>query len=106
MHSQVRIAICGHLPTARDYLLRQGVGTIHNYMDATQIVRETDYHMILIYAPQAEGLLNTAYTGASGAGVPIRLLNEPCCHSALVELRSMLRRIVNQMQNGSSDTVN
>jgi hypothetical protein len=67
-------------------------------MDATQIPKETDYHLILIYAPHAEGLLNTAYTCSSGEGVPIRLLNEPCCHSALVELKSILRRIVSQMQ--------
>lgn len=93
MHSEVRVAICGHLPTAHDYLLRQGVGQIDRFMDATEITRESDYHLILIYAPCAEGMLNTAYSCGSGPKVPIRLLNEPCCHSALLELRSILRRI-------------
>ena len=50
-----------------------------------------------IYAPNAEGILNTVYSGCSAKGdgvtVPIRLLNEPACDSALKELRSIIRRI-------------
>lgn len=100
MHQNVRVAICGHLPTAHDYLLRQGVGTIHHVMDATELIRESDYHLILIYAPHAEGLMNTACCCVSKDGrkeIPIRLLNEPCCHSALLELKSMLRRITQEL---------
>ena len=98
MKKQVRVAICGNLPTAHDYLLRQGVVQIDQYMDATELANETEYHLILIYAPQAEGLLNTAYTpgalyGEGKISIPIRLLNEPCCHSAQLELGSIIRRI-------------
>ena len=96
--SSVRVAICGNLPTAHEYLLRHGVVLIDQYEDAVELCEETAYHLILIYAPGGEGILDTVYSrsGSSGkdsATVPIRLLNEPACNSALLELRSMIRRI-------------
>ncbi len=33
--ASLRVAICGNLPTACDYLLRQGVVQIDKYLDAT-----------------------------------------------------------------------
>jgi hypothetical protein len=107
MTRHVRVAVCGHLPTACDFLLRQGVVQIDQYEDAAELTDETAYHLILIYAPNAEGILNTVYsqTHASGkekATVPIRLLNEPACNSALLELRSMIRRISGGMSRDMS----
>lgn len=98
MTRNIKVAVCGELPTACDFLLQNGVVQIDRYLDATEIADETDYHLLLIYAPNAEGLLNTQYSRsamfANGArSIPIRLLNEPCCQSALVELRSTIRRI-------------
>lgn len=98
MPRNVRVAVCGHLPTACDYLLQQGVVQIDQYMDATELTEETAYHLILIYAPNAEGLLDTSFSRSQLSDkterhIPIRLLNEPCCHSALLELKSMVRRI-------------
>ena len=102
---QVRVAICGALPTAYEYLLRCGVVRIDQYHDATEIPREALYHLILVYAPQGEGLLNTVYNcgNQDGSAVPIRLLNEPACSSALIELKSAVRRIATQL--GSIETV-
>ncbi len=88
----VRVAVCGELPTACEYLLRLGVTKIDKYAYATELTDEASYHLILIYAPHAEGILDTVYHAGSKK-IPIRLLNEPCCHSALLELKSMLRRI-------------
>lgn len=98
MLKNIKVAVCGELPTACDCLLRNGVVQIDKYEDATEIRRETDYHLILIYAPNAEGLLNTQYSRsdlfeASDSPIPIRLLGEPCCKSAIVELKSTIRRI-------------
>lgn len=98
MTSVIRVAVCGELPTACNWLLQNGVVQIDKYLDATEMSDETAYHLILIYAPQAEGLLNTQYSRSAQFSeglnhIPIRLLNEPCCQSALVELRSTLRRI-------------
>lgn len=97
MPHNVKVAVCGELPTACDYLLRQGVVQIDRYDDAAELFDESAYHLILIYAPNAEGILNTVYSGCSAKGdgvtVPIRLLNEPACDSALKELRSIIRRI-------------
>lgn len=94
----VKVAVCGNLPTACDYLLKHGVVQIDQYEDAAELAEETAYHLILIYAPNAEGILDTVYSRSSASGggkatVPIRLLNEPACDSALIELKSMLRRI-------------
>ena len=94
--SKLRVAVCGNLPTACNYLLGLGVVNVDKFNDAVNL-REMNYDLILIYAPQGEGLMNTwiSSTGEGGQReIPIRLLNEPCCHSALVELSSKLRRIV------------
>ena len=98
----IKVAICGNLPTAYDYLLRQGVVQIDQYEDAAELPEETAYHLILIYAPGGEGILDTVYSrktvsGKGDAIIPIRLLNEPACHSALLELKSMIRRITNTL---------
>ena len=98
MTRSIKVAVCGELPTACDFLLQNGVVQIDKYLDAAEITNETNYQLILVYAPHAEGLLNTHYARserlAEGApSIPIRLLNEPCCRSALVELRSTIRRI-------------
>ncbi len=95
----IKVAVCGHLPTTCDFLLRNGVVQIDRYDDATELVEETEYHLILIYAPNAEGILDTVYSrnsvsSGNKATIPIRLLNEPACDSALLELKSMLRRII------------
>ncbi len=94
----IRVAVCGSLPTACEHLLKQGVVQIDKYEDAAEIFEETVYDLILVYAPNAEGLLDIKYSrkvasGKEGTAVPVRLLNEPACHSALAELSSFIRRI-------------
>ncbi len=103
MTRNIRVAVCGELPTACDFLLENGVVLIDKYLDATEIRCETDYHLILIYAPHAEGLLNTQYSRSNlfeseAHPIPIRLLGEPCCKSALTELKSTIRRIDNHLK--------
>lgn len=98
MTKHVKVAVCGKLPTACDYLLKQGVVQIDQYEDAAELFDESAYHLILIYAPNAEGILDTVFlretvSGNVKATVPIRLLNEPACDSALKELKLTIRRI-------------
>ena len=95
MRRKIKVVVCGELPTACDFLLKHGVVQIDQFLDATEIRRERDYHLILIHAPHAEGLLNTHYAGSGmpQRPIPIRLLGEPCCKSALIELKSTIRRI-------------
>ena len=102
--SRIRVAVCGELPTACNYLLKCGVVNIDNFSDAVEIPDETQYHLILIYAPQAEGLLNVRYSRSltpeeNATSVPVRLLNEPACNSALVELKSKIRRIAENLKS-------
>ena len=110
MTGKIRVAVCGDLPTACDHLLKNGVVKIDQYMDATEIGDESAYHLILIYAPQAEGLLNTQYTRGDFFEegfrcIPIRLLNEPCCSSALIELESTVRRIAKRLKQVQSSSI-
>ena len=98
MRKQIRVAVCGELPTACECLLKNGVVKIDRFSDATEIQCETAYHLILVHAPCGEGLLNTQYSRSDlfeteAEPIPVRLLGEPCCPSALVELRSIIRRI-------------
>ena len=97
-----RVAVCGELPTACNYLLKNGVVNVDKFSDATEIPDEQAYHLILVYAPQAEGLLNTRYTRnlvPDDEDIPIRLLNEPACDSALIELKSVIRIIERQISD-------
>lgn len=103
MTRSVKVAVCGHLPTACDFLLKTGLVNMDFFTDATQLPGETDYNLILVYAPQGEGLLNTRYSCKASEtdrekSVPVRLLNEPCCNSALLELKSMVRRISAELE--------
>lgn len=103
MTRSVKVAVCGHLPTACDYLLKTGLVNMEFFTDATQLPGEANYNLILVYAPQGEGLLNTRYSCKASettgeTSIPIRLLNEPCCKSALLELKSMVRRISAEME--------
>lgn len=98
MKSKIRVAVCGNLPTACNYLIKNGVVMIDKFSDAAEMPDKKNYHLIMVYAPQAEGLLNTRYSislipGEDSGSIPVRLLNEPCCESALVELKSTIRRI-------------
>ena len=93
---QVRVAVCGELPTACEHLHKLGVINIHSYSDAVNIGRISDYHLILVYAPQGEGLFNT-FCRDGRDSIPLRLLNEPCCHSALLELEIKIHRIARSL---------
>ena len=88
--SDVRVAVCGHLPTAYDYLLGLGVVHIDQYTDAVNLHHDS-YDLILVYAPQGEGLTEVTYPykvqlQGDWQTVPIRMLGEPACTSALSEL--------------------
>lgn len=99
---KVRVAVCGNLPDACNYLSRLGVIHIDQYSDAVNLRCEADYHLILVYAPQGEGLINTMVLCNGGDGgashaIPMRLLNEPCCHSALLELKLTVQKIASEI---------
>ena len=98
MLRNVKIAVCGNLPTVCEYLANMGVINIDKYTDAVEIRRETDYHLILVYAPQAEGMLGTFYQMKDKV-VPIRMLNEPCCHGILSEIKMTVQAIAESIQN-------
>ncbi|MBP3376476.1 MAG: hypothetical protein J6L83_06905 [Clostridia bacterium] len=104
---KIRVAVVGELPTACDYLSKQGIISIDRYSDAVNITNESDYHLILIYAPQGEGIFNTAINPPNGSSpIPLRLLNEPCCHSALLELGMKIRTIARAIGEAEESTEN
>ena len=96
----IRIAICGNLPTACKALRDMGIAKIDKFDDGIdacfRLRRGEQYHLILVYAPQAEGIdADMPYKIRCGdwKSVPIKLLNEPTCDSALIELESAVRLI-------------
>jgi len=97
----IRIAICGNLPTACKALRDMGVAKIDKFDDGIdacfRLRRGEEYHLILVYAPQAEGIdADMPYKIRCDDGwksIPIKLLNEPACDSALIELESAVRTI-------------
>ncbi len=104
---RIKVAVCGKLDTACSVLREEGVSHIDSYSDALdlafKIKQGAEYHLILILAPCGEGLIETEYpyrTRMQGdwQKVPVRLLNEPACHSALVELKSTVRGIAKQLE--------
>ena len=99
----VRVAVCGELPTVCEYLTKLGIIHIDKYSAATDMGRESDYHLILVHAPSAEGFLNTyVQTSTDGKAVPMKLLGEPACRSALLEIKMTVQEIVNSIQNESA----
>ena len=80
--SEMCIAVCGELPTACDHLRQNGIVWREQFLDATL----------------GEGLINTSYSyrkhlHENWVSVPVRMLDEPACHSALVELTTTLRNL-------------
>lgn len=100
----IRIAICGNLPTTCKALRDMGVAKIDKFEDGIdacfRLRRGEKYHLILVYAPQAEGIdADMPYKircDDDWKSVPIKLLNEPACDSALIELESAVRTIAKE----------
>lgn len=95
---RVRVAVCGELPTACEHLARVGIIHIDHYSDAVNLREEERYDLILVYAPQGEGLLDTYYCTADGR-IPVRLLREPSCHSALLELQMTVLSLARALED-------
>lgn len=98
----IKIAVCGDLPTTCEQLKREEDCQIEHYTDASSLAFRMrdgeEYDIILVYAPQGEGLLDTSYpykkkTEQEWKQVPIRLLDEPACQSALSELKRSIHKI-------------
>lgn len=93
--SELRIAICGKLDTACKALRQEGIQHIDEFSDAVELGFELrngkEYHLVLVYAPQGEGLDTEMPYKIRCDGewkkVPVKLLNEPACSSALIELK-------------------
>lgn len=101
---KMRIAVCGELPTSCKMLRDMGISRIDRYNDALELALDlrsgTEYHLILVYAPQGEGLDTDfpykQHLKGEWKSVPVRLLNEPACHSALVELKLAVNTIAKE----------
>jgi len=102
--NQLQVAVCGNLPTACRVLRDLGVSKIDKYDDAInacfRLRQGEKYHLILVYAPQGEGLVAEMPYKIECDGdwqsVPIKLLNEPPCPSAIIELELALDRLANE----------
>jgi len=95
MPENLRIAVCGELPTACAALREEGVAQIDHYSDSLDLAmnlrKGIAYHLILIHAPRGEGLTEMTYPykvqmQGDWQIVPVRMLGEPAGASVLSEL--------------------
>lgn len=102
----MKVAVCGHLPTACETLRGVGVSEIDVYNDALELTgnlhKGVEYQLILVYTPFGEGIMDTSYPyrphlNGEWKSVPIRLLDEPACSSALIELAALVKNIKKDM---------
>ncbi len=109
---KIRIAVCGNLTTTCEELEYEENCQIDFYSDASSLAFQmrdgVSYHLILVYAPSGEGLLDTSYpykkkTEKEWKEVPIRLLNEPACRSARLELRRTIKKIRANLREGNGN---
>ena len=65
MPENLRIAVCGELPTACAVLRKEGVAQIDHYNNSLDLAMNLRkgilYHLILVHAPQGEGLSEMTY---------------------------------------------
>lgn len=100
--SEIRVAVCGKLETACQALKQEGITKIDEFTDAVDLgfaLRSgKEYHLILVYAPQGEGLDTEMPYKIRCEGewkkIPVKLLNEPACTSALIELKCAIQNLV------------
>lgn len=105
MMKKIKIAVCGNLATVCTALRKHGISKIDKYNDAVELAfklrQGEEYHMILVHAPHGEGLTDAEYPYKSEDGewktVPLRLLDEPACHSAILELLTAVNTIAKEL---------
>lgn len=102
MLRDMRIAVCGDLPTACRMLRQEGVLQIDSYADSidlsVRLRRGEKYHLILVHAPYGAGLGSTEYSYKTALDsdwetVPVRLMNEPAYPAELSEVKLALQAI-------------
>lgn len=109
MPENLRIAVCGELPTACAVLRKEGVAQIDHYNDSLDLAMNLRkgilYHLILVHAPQGEGLSEMTYPykvqlQGDWQTVPIRMLGEPACASVLSELCETVHNMEHALPRG------
>ena len=95
MTREIKVAVCGELPTACAALRKEGIAQIDHYNDSLDLAMNLRkgilYHLILVHAPLGEGLSEMTYPykvqlQGDWQTVPRRMLGEPACASVLSEL--------------------
>ena len=100
MLNEMRIAVCGDLPTTCDMLRKDGISHIDTYADGIQLWfrlrKEKPYHLILIHSQVGAGMtdLHCSYKErleGEPITVPVMLLSEPAYSGELDNVRLALR---------------
>ena len=102
MLNEIRVAVCGDLPTTCKALREFGVSQIDNYSDGIKLwfrLRgETPYHLVLIHSQAGAGMTDLHHSYKENpndewSDIPVMLLDEPACAAELDMVKATLRSI-------------
>jgi len=100
MLNEMRVAVCGDLPTTCKALRELGISQIDNYSDGIKLWfrlrQETPYHLVLIHSPAGSGMTDLHHSykeklNDEWSEIPVMLLDEPACAAELDMVKATLR---------------
>lgn len=97
----IKVAVCGTLPSACRFLGKKGIYQIDRYNDAADIAmnlnfKNFEYDLILVYAPFGDGLIFSTYNYTKDnetVSVPLRMIDDLVYSSTECELNVLIDRI-------------
>ena len=106
----IRIAICGKIPSAITLLQQEGVTNIHEYNHSLEMLgdiqdKKLEFHMVLVYAPLGDSIIDASYRMNVEEGrkdVPLWLVNEPMHLSSQILVKLKLRELTGKSRESQS----
>lgn len=94
----VNIAVCGCFIHAMEYLRGKSDLKIDCYDDGAALALEMmlhrkKYDLILVHAPCGEGIFPLYFSYGEMERCPVRLLDDPMCMAARIELEMLIKEI-------------
>lgn len=101
MTRDIKVAVCGTLPSACEFLRNKGIYNIDRYYDAADIAanisfKNFEYDLILVYAPYGDGLIFSTFNYTKDqetVSIPLRMIDDLKYSSTICELSVLIDKI-------------